>query len=57
MNKATAIVTLANNLADAEKLAEDHAVAMDNDWHAGATIYTFSDNSTLTISGPEYTAN
>jgi hypothetical protein len=56
MSKAKSIETLANNAADAMELAEDRAIARDQDWSAEATDYTFDDNSVLRVSGSSYHA-
>lgn len=56
MTIAKAIETLAKDSLAAITLAEQNAIAEDQDWQGESTTYTFDDNSILVVSGPSYYA-
>jgi hypothetical protein len=56
MSQAHEILSVASNANDACTRAEALTDSVDQDWSREATLYTFSDESVLVVSGPQVNA-
>jgi hypothetical protein len=53
---ATIIVDRCADSVEVIEMSEEFAIDIDQDWDDGSTTFTFSDNSEVVVSGPEFYA-